>query len=592
MAYSLAARFSPPPKYYTLLDPGSYNPEQIVRTKPNTAPFLSNCPRKIEGGAKLWTQAVYDWSLPNNLKNYASMLSKKPRFPYEAFSAEDLEEILCRCGFSTPCECPTGEEIEPEVICQGKVKRRLFKGITPRYGFDEGLSTPSRNDHGFDITPEGGQYRIREEIKQDCPPFYDTKVIESTAFYQGCKWSKRTGKDREHVKKTPGPADYYLEREPTREEICAEKIRALKRKTTRQTRFMEMVQQRTIRENLPSPATYRPMSPRGTDLKCLGPKAERFPNTKSKYDRSPGPADHWLRRDFDAVKPPDVLCHANLPEPACFGNKANRFKIQREEGPSPATYHVNTRVCNFVNCRTAGFGTSAKRFKQDIIIEESDDVEIVEPKNKPKPCILPTWGFRSKTVRMKPLVKKLYEQSPADFIPKQTSVGRSAELQTAAPFYTSERRFNPWFSSMPVHGILETPGPGYYCLEKPECFPAFKRGPLYRAKRFSSILHKGPPPNEYEVCNGIETILATHNDKLKNNIENKYKFIWKQPKPKKVLTFEEREKLLLRQCIAILDTDEEKAEKPTHKEKVNGSVKTKQKMLRYFLYAHPVPLTI
>ena len=594
MAYNVAARFPPPPKYYTLLDPGSYYPENFVKRKQNAAPFLSKEPRKIQSGAKLWTQAVYNQSLPSNLKNCASMLSKKPRFPYESFSAEDLEEMLCRCGIPTPCECPTGEEIvESDVICQGKVRRRLFVGTSPKYGVDGGLSTPSRNDHGFDITPCGGQHRIRTEIKEESPPFYDTRVIESTAFYQGWKWSKRTAKDRKKVEDSPGPADYYLEREPTTQEICIEKVRALKRKTARQLRFMEMIQQKTILENLPCPATYTPTSPKGTDLKFLGPKAERFPNPKSKYDISPGPADHWLRRDFDAIKPPDELCHANLPERACFGNKANRFKIQREEGPSPATYHVNTRLCHFVNCRTTGFGTSAKRFKQEIV-EESDDSEsedcIKKPEDEVQPCTLPTWVFKSKTIRMKPLVKKLDEPSPADFIP-QTSVGRSAQLQAAAPFLTSEGRFTPWFSSMPVHGMIQTPGPGYYCLEKPECFPAFKRGPLYRAKRFPCIPHKGPPPNEYKVCNGIETILATHNSKLKNNIDNQYKFKWDPPEPKQKLTVEERERLLLRECISLLDTEEEKLAKLTEvKEKVKPLEGPKPKMLRYFLYAHKVPI--
>lgn len=592
MAYSLAPRFPPPPKYFTLLDPGSYSHGERSRTKNNAAPFLSKAPRITDDGAKVWTQAVYDQTLPNNTPNYASMLSKKPRFPYEAFSAKDLEEILCKCGISSPCECPTGEEILEDVACQGKIKRRLFKGIVPRSPFgDEGMSAPSRNDHGFNISPEGTQLRMRDEIKKPCPPFYDTTVMESTAFYQGCKWNHRTAREQKTIEITPGPADYHFEREPTVDEICAEKIRAMKRKTTKQLRFMEMVQQRNILENRPSPATYRPMSPKGTDLRFIGPKAKRFLNPKSKYDISPGPADHWLRRDFDTITPGE-LCHAKLPKPACFGVKANRFRTRREEGPSPATYHVNTKLCNFVKCPTAPFGSSAKRFKQDIL-EECDDDDIIplDKNSKAKPCILPSWEFKSKTIRMKPLVKKLDEPSPADLPLSRLSSKIYSQFQSPVHFSSSEERFLPWYSWIPVHGLLDTPGPGYYCLEKPRCYPAFKHGPLFRSKRFPDIHERAPPPNEYKVCHGIETILATHNHKLKCNIENKYKFKWQQPKQKVVLSFEEREKLLLAKCISILDTGDEehsKSEKQAEGEEV--SMTHKPKMLKSFLYAYPVPI--
>lgn len=606
MAYSLGDRFPPPPKYFTLLDPGSYSQNYTNRTKQNAAPFLSKTPRVTLDVAKLWTQTDYDQRLPSNIPNCSSMLSKKPRFPYEAFGAEDLEEILCKCGIQTPCECPTGDYIAEDVVCQGKVTRRLYKGPAPRSHLgDEGLSTPSRNDKGFIITSDGTQHRIRDEIKEESPPFYDATVNESTAFYQGCKWSNRTARDFKRIEVRPGPADYFIERDPTRDEICGEKVRALKRKTSKQLRFIEMVQRRNILENLPSPATYRPRLPKCTDLQFLGSKAERFPNSKLKYDISPGPAHYLLRRDFDAIEPPEILCHAKLPEPACFSMKGKRFKIQREEGPSPATYKINFKIGNFVNCRTAPFGCSARRFKQEII-EESNDDEIVEPLNKEKLCILPTWEFKSKTIRMKPLIKKHDEPSPADYLPKRNSIEKSAQLKPRIPFDSSEGRLEPWYSWTPVHGMLKTPGPGYYCLEKPRCFPAFKRGPLYRAKRFPNIYHKAPPPNAYKVCNGIETILATHNQKLKDNIENQHKFIWEQPNLKDVLSFEERENIILKRCISLLDTKYEvenemtSASKPLTADaqpdkkgkKAHAAVNKKPKMLRYFLYAHPIPVWV
>ena len=562
MAYDLSARFPPTPKYFTLLDPGSYYSDKS-RNKQNAAPFLSKTPRKTLGGATLWTQAVYDQSLPSNIPNCSSMLSKKPRFPYEAFSAEDLEEMLCKCGIIT-CECPTGQDTEEEIVlCQGKVKRRLFKGtvLQSLYG-SGGLSTSAGK-------------------KQESPPFYDARVNESTAFYQGCKWSKRTAKDRKDKEVRPGPTHYSLERDPTEFEICAEKVRAFKRKTTRQLRFIEMVQQRTILENRPSPAAYDPKLPKGTDLKFLGPKSERFP--MGQYDIHPGPADHWLRRDFDAIEPPDIVCQAKLPEPACFGLKAKRFKTQREEGPSPASYTINNLKTNFDGCRTP-FGSSAERFKTETI-EESDNDEIVEPsveESKATPCERPTWEFKSKTIRMKPLLKKYNEASPADFLQKKSPVKKNA-----VPFSSSERRFMPWYTWLSVHGFLETPGPGYYSTEKPKCFPAFKRGPLYRAPRFPNICHKSPPPNAYQVNNGIETILATHNTRLKSNLKDQFEIKYHREEPR-VMTYEKRERILFDKCIACLDTEPEEKEETEPLEQ-DVPVTPKSKLLKHFLYAHPVP---
>lgn len=602
MAYNLGARFAPPPKYFTLLDPGAYQSDK-VGGKQNAAPFLSKTPRHTCVGTKLWTHAIYNLNLPHKITNCSSILSKRPRFPYEAFSAEDLEEILCKCGLLTPCECPTGKEKEEDVICQGKIRRRIFKGPTPRSVLgDEGLSSPSRKDHGFNILTDGSQQRMRKEDKVECPPFYDARVIESTAFYQGCKWSKWTSKrSQKSLEVRPGPADYILKKEPTKDEICAEKVRAFKRKTSRQLRFIEMVQQKNILEDQPGPTTYRPMLPKGTDLKFIGSKAKRF--STSKYDVSPGPADHWIRRDFEPILPPDVPCHAILPEPACFGMKTERFKIRHEESPGPASYDVNCRVCNFVNCRTAPFGTSAKRFKEEII-EESDIEEIME-KEPPETgnevegrqaCSTPTWEFKSKTIRMKSLVKKYDDPSPADLPQSKIKIERSPQSQYIAPFFSSEGRFQPWYSWIPVHGNLKTPGPAKYCTEMPKCPPAFVRGPLCRAKRFPLNKHQSPAPNAYNVNDGIETILATRNQRLKNNIKNQLNvFQWEPPVQKKSSSFEEREAILLHKSIALLDSEVPEEVKKLNVKLLKRTGTTtssdikKPKMLRTFLLARPLP---
>ncbi|XP_047040978.1 uncharacterized protein LOC124645232 [Helicoverpa zea] len=595
MAYNLAPRFSQPQKYFTLLDPGAYQNEK-VGLKQNVAPFLSRTPRNTHTGSKLWTQADYDQTLPRNIPNCSAMLSKQPRFPYEAFSAEDLAEILCKCGILSPCECPTGQgqEKQEEIICQGKVKRRLFKGPTPRSVLgDEGLSTPSRRDHGFKITSEGNQFRLRDEYGDESPPFYDARVKESTAYYQGCKWSKRTSKRcQKSLEVRPGPADYSFERKPTADEICAEKIRAFKRKTTAQLRFMDLIEKKNLLDNPPGPTTYDPKLPKGTELQNTLSKDERFP--KPKTEVSPGPADHKLRRDFDPIKH-DALCHATLPEPPCFGSKTNRFKIQREEGPSPASYDVRYSVCNYLHCRTAPFGSSAKRFIDNIVeeSEESDSLDLADEEideQAAKPCIKPTWEFKSKTIRMKPLVKKHDEPGPADLPQIKRHVVRSRETQYIAPFFSSEGRFQPWHNWIPVHGALVVPGPGYYCLDKPRCNNAVNRGSLSRAQRFPTSSYKTPAPNKYKRKDGIETVLNTHNKRLKNNLKNQYKHQWEPPKPKKVLSLEEREQTLLQKSITLLESKTELVKKTIELPKEEETKpKTKQKMLRSFLYAYPLP---
>lgn len=596
MAYSLGDRFPPDPKYFTLLDPGAYQTEKRA-FKQNAASFLSNTPRCTNPGNKIWTQAVYKQHDSHTIPNCSAMLSKQPRFPYDPFSAEDLEEILCKCGIVSSCECVTGKEQEKEVICQGKVRRRIYKGPTPRSILgDEGLSAPSRNDHGFSILADGTQIRKRTEVKDENPPFYDARVNEATAFYRGCKWSQRTTKRSQHPPiGKPGPGDYNLVREPTPEEICAEEVRAFKRKTSKQMRFIEIIQTKNILDDHPGPAHYRPMSPKGTELTSTISKAKRF--FSSKYDISPGPQNYFIKRDFE-TDPSTYLCHAILPEKSAFGTKARRFKHHYKEGPGPASYDVNSKICNFVHCPTAPFGTSAKRFKKDIMeeIEEFDllDDETLQDKTEEEICVMPTWEFKSKTIRMKPLVKRNDEPSPADLPPNLIHVDdspRSSELQLIAPFFSSEGRFQPWFNWIPICNPMETPGPGEYCTDKPECTPAVVKGPLCRAERFPVGRYKSPSPNKYRIHDGIETILATHNLRLKKNVNaNNASFRWEQPQEQKSLSYEEQEAELLSKSISLLDPDDDEPQKPVHiiPQPVVAE-KDKPKMLRTFLYARPLP---
>ncbi|XP_045784000.1 uncharacterized protein LOC123880113 [Maniola jurtina] len=558
MAFGLSERFLSPPKSYYLLDPGAYQNTFTPLLRLNKAPFLSKSARGSNTGTRIWTHALYDSDMPSKIPNCTSLMSKVPRFSYEALAKEDIEKILCDCGIENPCECPVEddkEEIKEEnIMCQGKVQRQLFKGPCSKKS-----PAPSKKDHDFNVLLDGTKIRKLENVKDIFPPFYDTRIIESTAFYQGCKWSKWTSRrEQKALEVRPGPADYTIENVPSCEALCAEKVRALKRKTSKQYRFIEMVQRRNVLEGRPGPADYTPNYPKGPQLQWLGSRAERF--ITGKYDIKPSPTEYCIKRDFDKVEPLQKSCHMKLADPAFFGTKSVRFKPRREEGPSPATYDTCYRQKPLKYCNIAPFGASSERFKkQKIIIEDNDtEDELVEstPKHTYNKCItkeLPTWGFKSKTKRFKSLMKKIEEPSPADLPQSNVEVMRSHQLQCNSPFFSSEGRFQPWFNWIPVYGKDKTPGPAYYCLDKPKCLPAVTCGPMCRTRRFPDSAYQTPAPNAYRVDGGIETILNTHNQRLKDNIAMKHEFHWSPRVEPKKLSSHMQETILLNKSIELLE---------------------------------------
>ncbi|KAJ0183798.1 hypothetical protein K1T71_000221 [Dendrolimus kikuchii] len=592
MAYDLCDRFPNVQEHYRLLDPGAYQYEDTSKKKQNTIPFISKTPRNTQAVIKIWTDNIYNADVPPKIPNCTAFLSKLSRFPYEAFSNEDLEAMLCKCGIEDTCVCSTEEKEKLEVICQAKQRKSLFIGPPPKSSQSGGLSCPSKRDHGFKIQPDGSLKRIREEIFNENPPFYDATVNESTAYYQGCKWSKWTSKRSiNFLEARPGPADYNLMLKVTPGEICAEKYRHHKRKTSKQLRYIEAIQQRNILEGHPGPASYNPTFPKGLPLKYLGPKSVRFPINE--YNVLPGPTNYSIRRDFDPPDQTQFSCHAKLPEPACFGTKAQRFKPLLEEGPSPATYFPNYNPCPFLNCSQIPFGCSTERFKDRPLEDDSDnEIQSTEEsqieKSYKQSCDLQNWEFKSQSIRMKPLEKKNYEPSPADFPQQRIKINRPKQRQYLAPFFSSEGRFQPWNDWMPIHGRFKTPGPCCYNLEKPKCIPAIHHGPLQRAPRFLNIMFQTPAPNAYKLGGGIETILSTHNQRIKNNIKKQDTFHCKPPREYKKLNFEEKEAKLLQKSILLLDHgyDEEPC-KPQKKIKLQDS--KKPKLLRCFLYKHQIP---
>lgn len=610
-AYGLSCRFPPPPPCSRLLDPGAY--ETNVRlcsrhVKPNKYPFHSSTPRKTLSLRKPYTDAIYDSAIPHTIPNCTSMMSKRPRFPYKAFSKKDLEEILCRCGLDNPCECPTGEEEEEEeIICQGKIHRRLYIGPPPHSSLAGGISCPSKKDHGFDVKPDGSMRRLLDVVKEANPPFYNTRVNESTAFYQGCKWSKRaTQRSMKSLEVRPGPADYNVEREVTAEEKCYEMVRAYHRKTAKLVRSMES-------SKGPGPSDYTPQLPKCYELKYLGPKAERF--LSSQYEVRPSPATYSVKRDFDLPNVPFNPRYSTipLPPPAGFGSRDARLKYRVVCGPGPADYNANVKFCRILYCgsHNAPFNCSAKRFQdtkidyedeycdedENDIENQSDDDDRPQQLPKPRDCPQLTCQFRSKASRFKPLYKNLHEPSPADLgldLISKKYKKQSSMQQMVAPFLSSQGRFRRWYNWMPVHNVYGTPGPGYYNAEKPKCYPAVRCGPLFRAQRFKDKGGNMPAPNEYKVCGGVDDVLVTYNRKLLDNIEKQHKFRSEVPVEPRKLNFKERELAILDKTIANLSTSDFMHRTEDHlSEPVKEEPKPKkQKLLRCFLYKKPVRHTL
>lgn len=547
---------------------------------------------------KPYTDAIYNSAMPHWIPNCSSLMSKCPRFPYKAFTKDDLEDLLCRCGLENPCECPIDEE--KEIVCQAKVRRRLFKGLPPRLN-EEGQSCPSTGDHGFDVNADGSMRRLLDLPKNACPPYYNANVNEYTTFYQGCKWSMRTSqRSTKSYEVRPGPADYNLEREITPQEKCYQMVRAYRRKMAKLGSSMET-------SKGPGPADYSPQLPKGPEINFFGPKAQRFPI--SQHEVRPSPNTYLVKRDFD---PPNIpfsprYSQLPLPPPAGFGSKDTRLKYRTAFGPGPADYDANVKLCNITHCGNlnAPFNYSAKRF-QDTKIDyedEYDDEECNEIDSdgedrppqllKARECPQLMSQFKSKTPRFKPIFKKLNKPSPANFgldLIKKTHKENTALKQKLAPFLSSQGRFQPWHNSIAVHNVDSTPGPGYYNFDKFKCCPAVRCGPLLRSPRFRNRENGMPAPNEYNVTRGVNDVLSTCNRKLLDNIEKQHKFHWKLPVERTQFDFKHRELAILNKAIANLSTsDFMRGPNDPKPEPVKKGPKTQeQKILRSFLYKKQV----
>ncbi|KAJ2954421.1 hypothetical protein O0L34_g2689 [Tuta absoluta] len=557
-SYGLESRFKDPRDCFRLNDPSAYNHSRSYGTSfcstskssKNKYGFLSSAPRRTQSYREPYTDKIYNARVDHKIPNAVSLKATTPRFSLKPFTEEELDEILCTCDLPDPCVCPT-----VPVQCQAFVPKRVFKGPPPHSTIGDGVSVPTKRDRGFEILPDGSSRRLLDIVKEDCPPFYDARVLCSCEFYRGCKWSlrrtARTGPKQLEVR--PGPADYTIEQEKTQFELCMEKVRAEKRKCSKQLRYTELIQEKNIREGRPGPADYYPRMPKCTDLKVLGSREVRFPISKLK--KRPSPDTYSLKRHFDPPEPPLKPCNAKLPAPAGFGTKAARFITKDNHGPGPAEYDARVKLCDIVHCSDAPFGCSAKRFqaeKVEIDSEFDEDSEKCEVEMEVNSCPQLTWPFRSKTKRFKntndifdPIIPNLRNST------KETPI----YIQEIAPFHSSQGRFQPWFDWLPLH-LGEGPGPCEYNTNRAKCPPAVNHGPLYRTRRFRENTFISPAPNAYCVRGGVEEVLKTYNKNLQANVNRGDKWEWIPPPEPRSYSYEERELMILEKAIKQLEIHE------------------------------------
>ncbi|XP_028035443.1 uncharacterized protein LOC114246905 [Bombyx mandarina] len=538
MAFNLESRFPKAPKYVTLLDPGAYQISDTDTKKWNKIAFNSSTPRNIRNEKKLWTHAIYNPEYRKKIPNCPSMMSRQPRFPYESYTKFDLvEEFLCNCGVDNVCTCSMKTELVDSVKCQGKIPKRIFKGLTLQSAVSADYQSEPPVSKSININTTGFNGF-------------------STDFYRGWKWSKWTSPRLKYsIDQSPGPGYYDIEKEPDKTKLCAEQCRFHKRKKSKQLRFIEMIQERNIIEGRPGPTDYDPKEIKAGEQNITFGKCVRF--CKSSTEIRPGPADHSLRRDFDLIEN-NVVCHAKLPNPAPFNVRADRFKSRKDDGPCAATYSPKPISCNFTKCTAVPFGSSASRFKDQFESDQEDQSAIDDETNELKSNVPQlSSNFKSKTVRFKPLVKKKDEPSPADLGPVVNKMlYRSLPLQQMAPFFSSEGRFMPWRNWISIFGNVKTPGPGYYDVTNySKKNIAVHHGPLSRSLRFKVPVDRTPAPNAYIVGGGIETILRSHNHRLKENTTSHQALFSKEPAPFQ-LSLEERETLLINKSINLLSVDD------------------------------------
>ncbi|XP_012272396.1 sperm-tail PG-rich repeat-containing protein 2-like [Orussus abietinus] len=125
---------------------------------------------------------------------------------------------------------------------------------------------------------------------------------------------------------TPGPGTYELEVKPSLGKIHNEKLKELKRASSRVPRYLDALCSRKVREDFPGPNSYDP------------PK---------------GPFDFHQQCE----------CEDYTPKPPPFGQGAKRFPYSSEDTPGPGIY-ISKKSAGLRSYTCASFGSHVPRFKE------------------------------------------------------------------------------------------------------------------------------------------------------------------------------------------------------------------------------------
>nr|XP_012148879.1 PREDICTED: sperm-tail PG-rich repeat-containing protein 2-like isoform X1 [Megachile rotundata]XP_012148880.1 PREDICTED: sperm-tail PG-rich repeat-containing protein 2-like isoform X1 [Megachile rotundata]XP_012148881.1 PREDICTED: sperm-tail PG-rich repeat-containing protein 2-like isoform X1 [Megachile rotundata]XP_012148882.1 PREDICTED: sperm-tail PG-rich repeat-containing protein 2-like isoform X1 [Megachile rotundata]XP_012148883.1 PREDICTED: sperm-tail PG-rich repeat-containing protein  len=290
----------------------------------------------------------------------------------------------------------------------------------------------------------------------------------TTSLYKGNFWSRKTGRTSPRISSTPGPGDYEHKKIKTAAELQNEKIREAKRMSSKQLRFLDVMQRRIIRENLPAPNSY---------------------HVKGSFDR-------FLK---------NCKCDPYAVEPPPFAHTAKRFDGKESDIPGPGTYDPKNQTKCIASNFLAPFGTYASRFKK---VLENDE---------PSPC-----DYHSSVGNLAYESQKRYKYSylkpPSIFFNQFSMVEEdhyvpnfveTIEAKKHAVYHAAFKCKTERFPTIEV----DVPDPGAYEVltafkaNRDRCDVLRRRAPfgsrVSRLPRTQDDKHPTPDPTSYEMAGDI-----------------------------------------------------------------------------------------
>ncbi|XP_011068539.1 PREDICTED: sperm-tail PG-rich repeat-containing protein 2-like [Acromyrmex echinatior] len=296
--------------------PGTYDisldPSKPARDLDNAYPFLSGASRQTLGIPK----DVHKFPGPGSY----NIEALRKRIPERAFSLFMLYLQFFRISIRADIRyCLRFNNLQGGIsldYTDVRFKKKVCEGPSPtQYTLPEDLfkETPRK------IRSHPGTWRG--------PAGKETNF--TTLKYKGNFWSRMKGRDDERTSVTPGPGDYEHETKKSPAQIHDERIREVKRATSKQPRFLEALYQQKLRQNFPAPNHY--------DL----PKS-----VFDKYKR--------------------ILCKCDpLIESPPFNQSTKRFEETfQSDTPGPGTYEITVPQICYGSILHAPFGFFDDRFKR------------------------------------------------------------------------------------------------------------------------------------------------------------------------------------------------------------------------------------